>query len=56
MIRILVIIAARNEENYINYSLKHFIDQNILIIILLFYFIVIIDLTFISANKHLIEG
>ena len=29
MIRILAIIAARNEENYINYSLKHFIDQNI---------------------------
>ena len=29
MIRILAIIATRNEENYINYSLKHFIDQNI---------------------------
>jgi len=29
MIRILAIILTRNEENYINYNLKHLIDQNI---------------------------
>ena len=29
MIRILAIISTRNEENYINYNLKHLIDQNI---------------------------
>ena len=29
MIRILAILSTRNEENYINYNLKYFIDQNI---------------------------